>query len=514
MTYLQPCQITQMAEAKPEEDVKQILILGETGCGKRTLINSIINVLFKIEQSNQFRFKVIDNELQTGSSATDTIQGYRVEVKHSSYSYVFWNTPGYFNTRGFQFDMETSKSISQLLHNIQQLHAVVIVEKYSELLTNKSTIKAKQLKKYLFNQMLSYFGEDVKPYVHLFLTFPSHYEDAQPDLSNYSFPFLPEQVYTINNTVMFEREPVNAHMSKIIWDKNVNLIERFIDKLHDRQALDLTLSVDVILEQTHHLDVTCRMFLSCIDEMRDSKKYKVLERKKMETERCIEVNADFDTKETITTKMSIPTKNRTTYCRVCEFTCHDDCPTEQTTDVHCCEVFDKDGNCQNCPNKCPANIHCHHPYKIEVKHTTKENTNYEKRVCFYQASNKLKYIETQISNLGKEYVKFSDEALQRQKEVQLAIMGLNRVAPYFDVHSTYNYLGLTIHQKKSRHKHLTQFEIETFLLQHVIVRISQSTPQADSTESPEKDLDLLKSEIIALEENMSVTSCFSKHVAV
>ena len=242
------CQITSITEAKPEEDVKQILVLGETGCGKRTLINTIVNVLFKIEQSHQFRFKVIDNELQTGTSTTHAIQGYRVEVKHSSYSYVFWNTPGYFNTRGFQFDMETSKSISQFLHNIQQLHAVVVVEKYNELLTNKSTNKAKQLKKYLFNQMLSYFGEDVIPYVHLFLTFPSHYEDAQPDLSSYSFPFLPEHVYAINNAVMTEKEPVNAQISKIIWDKNVNSIERFIDKIHDRQALDLTLSTDAILE--------------------------------------------------------------------------------------------------------------------------------------------------------------------------------------------------------------------------------------------------------------------------
>ena len=83
-TKLIQCQITSITEAKPEEDVKQILVLGETGCGRKTLINTIV-------QSHQFRFKVIDNELQTGTSTTHAVQGYKVEVKHSSYSYVFWN---------------------------------------------------------------------------------------------------------------------------------------------------------------------------------------------------------------------------------------------------------------------------------------------------------------------------------------------------------------------------------------------------------------------------------------
>ena len=73
-TKLIQCQITSITEAKPEEDVKQILVLGETGCGRKTLINTIVNVLFKIEQSHQFRFKVIDNELQTGTSTTHAIQ--------------------------------------------------------------------------------------------------------------------------------------------------------------------------------------------------------------------------------------------------------------------------------------------------------------------------------------------------------------------------------------------------------------------------------------------------------
>ena len=503
-TKLLPCEITQMAEAKPEEDVKQILILGETGCGKRTLINSIINVLFKIEQSNQFRFKVIDNELQTGSSATDTIQGYRVEVKHSSYSYVFWNTPGYFNTRGFQFDMETSKAISQLLHNIQQLHAVVIVEKYSELLTDKSTIKAKQLKKYLFNQMLSYFGEDVKPYVHLLLTFPSHYEDTQPDLSNYSFPFLPEQVYTINNTVMFEREPVNAHMSKIIWDKNVNLIERFIDKLHDRQALDLTLSVDVILEQTHHLDVTCRMFLSCIDKMwGNNKNYDYLQNEKLVKERRESSNANYTTKVLQTTKVSVPTKKSTIYCALCVFTCEADCKKYTKHN----NIYDKAGNCKRCPKKCHKSSHKDHPYIIQEQNTIRDKIGYEMKAKFDQAQKQLETIKTNIYVSNTEYVELISDAMVQQEKVQSAVTRLHKMTPYIDLDSTYNYLELIKQQKRSRQEHCTPFEIETFLKHYAVTRISQHE-QVNGNVADDQDimLEILMSEIKVLEKEMSMTN--------
>ncbi|KAI6660127.1 hypothetical protein LOD99_10571 [Oopsacas minuta] len=162
-TKLQSCQITQSGFAKQEDTVKQILIIGETGCGKSALINSIANVLLKMEQSTQFRFKVIDNEEQTGASSTDAIHGYKLEVEHSTYSYMFWDTPGFSNTNGFEYNMNISKYIADFLHKIQHLDAVVVVEKYNDVISKKSSEKTKQVKKYLFNQMLSFFGKEIIP---------------------------------------------------------------------------------------------------------------------------------------------------------------------------------------------------------------------------------------------------------------------------------------------------------------------------------------------------------------
>ena len=424
--------------------------------------------------------------------------GVPIVNEHSSYRYVFWNTPGYFNTRGFQFDMETSKSISQFLHNIQQLHAVVVVEKYNELLTNKSTNKAKQLKKYLFNQMLSYFGEDVIPYVHLFLTFPSHYEDAQPDLSSYSFPFLPEHVYAINNAVMTEKEPVNAQISKIIWDKNVNLIERFIDKIHDRQALDLTLSTDAILEQTHQLDLTCRMFLNSIDKMWDiTNNYDNLRNEKLEKESWKLANANYITKEIQTTKDSVPTKKATIYCEVCVFTCTVDCTKKNT-------IYDKNGYCKSCPKKCHKRNHKDHPYIIQEKNTIRDKVDYGMKAKFEQAQEQLKTIETKLKAC--DTVELIDDVMNQQEKVQSAVTELNKMTPYFDADSTYNYLVLIKQQKKSRQEHCTPFEIETFLKHHVVAKMSQPEQTNGKEDDQSIKLENLMSEIKALEKEMSMTS--------
>ncbi|KAI6656579.1 hypothetical protein LOD99_1374 [Oopsacas minuta] len=507
-TKLLSCQITQSGFANQEDTVKQILILGETGCGKSALINSIANVLLKMEQSTQFRFKVIDNEEQTGTSSTDAIQGYKLEVKHSTYSYMFWDTPGFSNTNGFEHDMNISKSIADFLHKIQHLDAVVVVEKYNDLLSKKSSEKTKQVKNYLFNQMLSYFGKEIIPYVYLFLTFPSHYEEILPDLTEYTFPFLPQQVYTINNGVMFERESSMPQISKLFWDRNMKLISNFIDKLHARKGIQLEYSNNNILEQKHQLNVNSKWFFGSLDKMKGHTiKCQKLEDEKSIKEGIIRDNTNYYTEETSTIKYSVPTKKNTTYCTVCIFTCHADCLKKDKKE---CEAFDKHGKCQYCPKKCPAKHHEAFPYIVEEKQTTKQNVNNDKKIKFDQAMVQLTQIEAVIKNCTNEYTKLTKEALEWQIKVQSNLTELKRIAPYFDVDSTYNYLELIKQQKKSRHEHCTPFEIETFLIQYIVVRMSQtmSRPEAVNHKkvNPEEALEKIKSEIIELEKEMSFTS--------
>ena len=177
---------------------------------------------------------------------------------------------------------------------------------------------------------------------------------------------------------MTEKEPVNAQISKIIWDKNVNLIERFIDKIHDRQGLDLTLSTDAILEQTHLLDLTCRMFLDSIDKMWDNtNNYDNLRNEKSEKESRKLVNAKYITEEIQTIKVSVPTKKATIYCTTCVFSCKTDCTKKNT-------IYDKGRYCKSCPKKCHTRNHKDHPYIIKEKNTIRDKIDCGMKAKFEQ----------------------------------------------------------------------------------------------------------------------------------
>ena len=125
---------------------------------------------------------------------------------------------------------------------------------------------------------------------------------------------------------------------------------------------------------------------------------------------------------------------------------------------------------------------------------------------FDQVQEQLETIQTKTFACDTEYFEVIDDAMNQQEKVQSAVTGLNKMIPYFDVDSTYNYLVLIKQQKKSRQEHCTPFEMETFLKHHVVARMPQPEQTNDKEYYQTIKLENLMSEIKALEKEMSMTS--------
>ncbi|KAF5625550.1 hypothetical protein F25303_11282 [Fusarium sp. NRRL 25303] len=145
-------------------DCRNILVLGQTGVGKSTFINSFVNFLTfesfdEAKSARKLEYKVPcsfsfshwnssdpDQELEnrtirvgsgdhehdgtTGDSATQRTSVYRVTYHNTKYRII--DTPGIGDTRGPEIDNKNIKDIMNTLKRYEELHGILILVKTNE----------------------------------------------------------------------------------------------------------------------------------------------------------------------------------------------------------------------------------------------------------------------------------------------------------------------------------------------------------------------------------------------
>ena len=139
-----------------ERNSLSILLVGETGAGKTTFLNSLINFILNVNYFDNFRYLLVNNidSEKTFLSQTKEVNIYYIK-SHNNYPPIkIIDTPGFGDTSGHEYDKKIAKMIYEKFKEIEELNSICIICKYNEGRFDYS-------QRYIFNCIIELFGKDI-----------------------------------------------------------------------------------------------------------------------------------------------------------------------------------------------------------------------------------------------------------------------------------------------------------------------------------------------------------------
>ena len=116
--------ISECMQISKQINRKILLLLGEVGVGKTTLLNSFINALYEIQFEDNFRY-ILSDELNN-NNGTEYINIYNIDSFKNNPPITIIDTPGF--GKGIEFDENINEMIKKLINNyIEHINAICLI---------------------------------------------------------------------------------------------------------------------------------------------------------------------------------------------------------------------------------------------------------------------------------------------------------------------------------------------------------------------------------------------------
>ncbi|XP_051756480.1 uncharacterized protein LOC127516154 [Ctenopharyngodon idella] len=363
---------------------KIVLLVGETGAGKTTLINTMVNYLLGVKFEDEIWYEITEEESRDQSeSQTSEITMYEVFPIKSRISLTIIDTPGYGDTRGLEKDLEVAENLSMLFQSIDgvcEVDAVCFV-------TQASKNRLSDRQHYIISSILSLFGKDIVKNIVFLIT---HSDGMEPNnvlgaINKARIPCRRDQsgqpVYFLFNNRQADARHTRERQIRAqrdAWEDSMDGMKHFLQSLTLKNRRSLKLTSDVLIERIQFEASICNLQLRVQEkELKKSEKLQIQEAMKVNREKIEESrNFTIKVKKTVKTKVPIESKSwkhrKATTCNVCEENCHEfDC--WWVSNPSKCEVM-KNGYCTVCTGKCHHSKHVkeNKKYVMTTSSTTME----------------------------------------------------------------------------------------------------------------------------------------------
>ncbi|XP_073488980.1 uncharacterized protein [Aquarana catesbeiana] len=251
-----------MEDVKLNKKNKVIMMVGETRSGKTTLINAMINYIFGVDWKDDYRFQLIEESSKKSQAHSQTSSVTMYQIIHEDgfripYSITIIDTPGFGDTRGIDHDEKIMQKIRDFFSKCQFTEIDAICFVVQSFLVGLTPTQV-----YIYDKILSIFGNDIKDNIVFFTTFADVQEPSV--LSAITEADVPcakskdgKPVYfMINNGMLYANnrpDQVGKRVYKaqeMQWEMGMESIEEFfLQYLPGLASKDLTLTKEVLAKR-------------------------------------------------------------------------------------------------------------------------------------------------------------------------------------------------------------------------------------------------------------------------
>ncbi|XP_052399185.1 uncharacterized protein LOC127946562 isoform X1 [Carassius gibelio] len=393
---------------------KIILMMGETGTGKTTLINVMINYMLCVQREDKVWFEITDDQSDRSQthSQTSGITVYGFYPHESPVHLTIIDTPGYGNTRGINHDEEIAVSLHSLSKFddwVYEIDAVCLV-----IMAHQNRLSDRQI--YIFDAVQSLFGRDIAENIILLFT---HSDGMSPKnaLTAVKEANIKCAVNEQNQPVFFlfnncQTDSAEDEKHKKIREQSRDLsfsgMEQLFKFLNTIKPKSLKMTQDVLNKQKQleanisNLRSRVQMMTLKQNELKQTQEAVEKNKKDAKKNKNFEYEVEVPYKEWVDIDRSVASVAMC--CTVCEENCHyPGC--WWFSGLSWCEVM-KNNHCTVCTNKCHYSNHIKEAKMYVTKTRTEKKTFKDlKKKCDGKISygvSEVKILEEELQELEKE----------------------------------------------------------------------------------------------------------------